>query len=314
VASEHDLENRLRAGRPIVLGSEPAASLRSRGVALEGDAPLGRLVRERPSVVSEHYAHELAAGVDVLTALTSDTTPRALAQIGMAFRAAALTGTAVDLAHETAVDTLRPTPIAGVLGARWIAPMNPDRIAEEYARHAARLAAAECEVLLARGWVPGAGRTPVVGTIPPPAPSGMARLTRMAAIVSGSSTGLPTWAVLELGPDLETVDGEVVEQAARSAVEAGASLLLVKVFRSDTALIALERLQGARVPVGVLLGMVNDAREEVAAELWATQAKRLFDAGARVVGGGLGVPVRAVAALTKSLGRVDRSSESSRVL
>ena len=320
--------SRLEAGRPLILGGDPTATLRARGIPLDGDAPLGRLVRESPLVVADHYDHEIASGVDVIAALTADTMPRALLQIGMAFRAAALTGAAVDLAQESAQRAPRPVAVAGVLGARWIAPTQPDRIAEEYARHAARLAASECEILLARGWVAGAGRSPAVGTIPPPSAGGMARLTRRAAIVSGSSTHLPTWAVIEVGAGLCTPDREPLDECAHAAVEGGASLLLLEAPSFEIASGALQRVSDAGVPIGVLLaaagalaevasgsaktpqpeGVAALSQAEQAAEAWAQQAKRLVSAGARAIGGGAGVSARYIAALSRTLGRSDRSS------
>ena len=318
--------DRLESGRPLILGSDPLAALRARGIPLEGDAPLGRLMRERPGLVAEHYDGEIAAGVDVLSALTAETMPRALAQIGMAFRAAALTGDAVELAQDAAARAPRPIAVAGVLGTRWIAPSDPARIAEEYARHASRLAAAECDLLLARGWVPAPwarrellahqGAPPSrsslhhdapmsrrgLSTLPPPPPETLARLTRTAAIVSGHATGLPTWAVLELDATLATADGEPAVAAARAAVAAGAAVVLLEVKGPELGLRALAEVGDAGVPLGVLLA---DPHDDLAS--WAVHADRLIEAGARVLGGGYGLAPPGVAALAATL----RDRESS---
>ena len=56
----------------------------------------------------------------LLCALTADTLPRALGAIGMPFRAAALTGSAVELALEAIENA--PRPIAGGLAGR---PSDP---------------------------------------------------------------------------------------------------------------------------------------------------------------------------------------------
>ncbi|MEJ7735157.1 MAG: hypothetical protein WKG00_38965, partial [Polyangiaceae bacterium] len=270
----------------------------------------------------------------VLSALTAETMPRALAQIGMAFRAAALTGDAVELAQDAAARAPRTIAVAGVLGTGWIAPSDPARIAEEYARHASRLAAAECDLLLARGWVPapwarrelvahldappsGAplSRSSVqhdaprsrrgLSTMPPPPPQTLARLTRTAAIVSGHATGLPTWAVLELDATLFTADGESAEAAARAAVAAGAALVLLEVKSPELGLRALAEVGDAGVPLGVLL---TDPHDDLAS--WAAHADRLIEGGARVLGGGYGLAPPGVAALVATLRDRDSSPAS----
>jgi len=57
--------------------------------------------------------------------------PRALQQIGMPFRSAALTGDAVELALDAAELTPRPLIVAGVLGNTEVPPVAEDRIGEE---------------------------------------------------------------------------------------------------------------------------------------------------------------------------------------
>ena len=288
---------RLEAGRPLILGGDPEAELLARGVVLPAPAALGRLLREQPMTVADHYELEIASGVDVLCALTSETTPRALGQIGMAFRAAALTGAAVDLAHDAAQRAARVVAVAGLLGARSGAPLQPDRIAEEYAMHAARLAAAGCEILIARGC---GGDGPY------------ARLARLAAVVSGSSTQLPTWAVIEVGAGLATPDGEPVGEWARAAVDSGATLLLLEAPSPEVALVAMERAGHHGEPrIGVLLAASHGhaaSPDAAGPEAWAAGAKRLVDAGARVIGGGLGTTAHHVTALGRLLGRADRTS------
>src|SRR6185436_975643 len=96
--------------------------------------------------------HEVAAGVDVLCALTGETMPRALHEYGMGFRSAALTGMAVELALEAAEQAPRPVLVAGVLGTSAVGPPAADRMVEEFDMHAARLMTAGCEVILARGF------------------------------------------------------------------------------------------------------------------------------------------------------------------
>src|SRR5262249_3075961 len=146
--------SRLDTGRPLLVSGDPSASLRARGIVLHGPAALGRLVREDPDAVREHYHQDILAGVDVLACLTSDTIPRSLQQIGMPFRSAARTGAAVGLAREPAALAPRPLMAAGVLGSTEGPPLAEDGMGEELATHAARLATAGCELILARGFGP----------------------------------------------------------------------------------------------------------------------------------------------------------------
>lgn len=290
---------RLEAGRPLILGADPMAMLRARGVDVEGPSASGRLLREHPMLVADHYELDVASGVDILCALTSETMPRALGQIGMAFRAAALTGAAVDLAHEVSQRAAREVAVAGLLGARSGGPGQADRIAEEYAMHAARLAAAGCEILVTRAFG-GAGP--------------LTRLARLASIVSASSTHLPTWAIIEVTPGLATPEGEPIGECARAAADSGADVVLLEVPSVEVGLGAVERLpQGALRPGALLAASPSSRAGEPdpsadAADEWAQGAKRLVEAGARVIGGGAGTTAHHVTALARCLGRTDRSS------
>jgi 5-methyltetrahydrofolate--homocysteine methyltransferase len=303
VSSLNALLTRLEAGRPLVMGGDPTSSFMARGVSVEGSAPIGRAVRECPGAVAEHYQQEIAAGADVLAALTDETMPRSLAQIGMAFRSAALTGQAVDMALEAAEGAPRPICVAGLLGARWIAPTIPERITEEYAMHATRLAASGCELILARGFSPEAFR---------PGAS-LARMARMAAIVSACATRMPTWAVLESVDGERSVDGDSIEESARAAVEAGAQAVIVDVPSEAAGLVAIESaVRGGAPRVGLLVAASPESRHGVAetaasVDAWATACQRLFDAGALMMGGGAGTTSRHVAALARTLKGSGRS-------
>lgn len=241
-------------------------------------------MREAPDAVLSFYLREIAAGVDVLAALTTETTPRSLGQIGMAFRAAALTGAAIDLAQEAAQQAPRLVAVAGVLGHTTV--REPDRIAEEYATHAARLVAAGCEIILSRG----------------ASEPGLARLARIAAVGSAAATELPTWVVLELDAGLATVDGQSLDEAASSATAAGAQAILVEVASADAGRRALGRARALGVPLGVLLATRRDE------DAWVADLRGLVDEGARVIGGGAGTELRHVAALARALGRSEGSS------
>ena len=272
--------SRIRAGQAVLLSADATSSLRASGVTLEGLAPLGRLVRERPAEVLHHHEREVMAGVEIVCALTSETMPRALAQVGMAFRSAALTGSAIEMAMDAAVRAGRPVAVAGVLGGRTGAAVAPDRVAEECAMHAARLAAAGCEIILACSQGPFASK-----------------LGRMSAIISASTLRLPTWALVEVRGG-RTSDGEDLSECAKSAVDSGAQVVLFDVATEADAIDALDRVAGVlgEAKPGVLLGSGASGPEA-----WSEAAKRLVSGGAHVVGGGPGTTTEHLAALARTL-------------
>lgn len=303
VSSLQVLLARLDAGQPLVLGGDPTSSFVARGASVEGAAPLGRAVREHPGAVTDHYEQEIAAGADVLVALTDETMPRALAMIGMAFRSAALTGTAVDLAMEVAAGAHRPVAIAGLLGARWIAPALPERITEEYSMHATRLATSGCELIIARGFSPEAFRH---GTE-------LARMARVVAISSGCATELPTWALFESADGEQLVDGESLDAAASAALSAGAHAVLVDVPGEAAGRVALETMARAGVSRrGLLVAASLDSHHGVpdvtsSIDVWASACKRLVESGALMIGGGAGTTTKHIAMLSRALKGSDRS-------
>lgn len=303
MSSLNALLARLDAGRPLVLGGDPVSSFAARGVEVSGAAPLGRAVREHPGAVTEHYQQEVSAGADVLVALTDETMPRALAMIGMAFRSAALTGAAIDLAIEVAGSAHRPVAVAGLLGARWIAPALPERITEEYSMHATRLSTSGCELIVARGFSPEAFRH---GTQ-------LAKMARVSAITSGCATDLPTWALLESVDGKHILDGDTLDAAARAAIDAGVHAVLVDVPSEAAGKLAIETMTHAGVArMGVLVAASPDSQHghpdaTSSIEAWAAACKRLVDAGAMLIGGGAGTTTKHVAVLSRALKGSGRS-------
>ena len=102
------IQHRMHEGRPLVLDSDTGAAFQSRGVQLGVPGALGQLLRQGPNRVMAHYQAEVRSRVDVLSALTADTTPRALSEVGMEHRSAVLTGLAVELAFEAAEEGTKP--------------------------------------------------------------------------------------------------------------------------------------------------------------------------------------------------------------
>lgn len=289
------IRHRLESGRPLVLDADPGASFRARGVELDVPGTPGLLLRERPNEVLSHYCAEVTSRVDVLSALTADTTPRALAEVGMQHRAAALTDRAVELAREAANGTSRSVAIAGLLGSDRLGPMAADRLHEELTEHAIRLGVSGVQLILARGQG--------------------SRVGLMAAVVAAARTELPTWAVVEChdGGELDAFPLSDVLGALR---EAGATLVLFEVPSVEVGLrqldLARSALETLRLPAGVLLAASTGATRGFddptsEPERWVERALDLSVAGARVIGGGAGTTEAHTRALARALGSLHPS-------
>lgn len=290
------IRNRLQNGRPLVVDSDTAASFRARGVELDSPGALGLMLRERPSEVLAHYRTEVHSRVDVLSALTADTTPRALAEVGMEHRAAQLTRRAVELALEVAAESPSPVAVAGVLGSDMVSPVAADRLHDEFTEHAARLAAAGCELILARGQG--------------------SRLGLMAAVVAAARTELPTWAVLEFASGDELTSAGTAEDLVATLAEAGASVILFEVVTVDLGLAYLQRFRPAFELHGIVPGVLLAASEASVRgfhdetsnpEHWVERAVDLSVGGARAIGGGAGTTEAHTRSLAQALGSLHPS-------
>lgn len=278
------LSPRLRAGRPLVVDADFGASLRSSGVDLNTPGALGALLRRNPDVVTAHHEAETARRVDVISALTADTTPRALAEVGMEHRSALLTGLAVELAQEVAERVERPVAVAGVLGSDLVTAMDRRRFESEVREHAVRISVAGPELMIVRG----------MGTV----------LEMGFAVRTSVELGLPTWAVVDL-----ELSGEYLDELMDGLVAGGADAVL---FECPTIQQALDRLARAApweadIALGVMLAAGADAVRGFPAELqpdWVDRALELVDAGARVVGGGAGTTAAHSEALALALRRI----------
>jgi methionine synthase I (cobalamin-dependent) len=283
---------RIAAGRPLVVAADANASLRARGVALDSPGDLGVLLRSRPKEVLAHHREEVACRADLLVALTADTTPRALAEVGMEHRSAQLTSRAVELALEAAEDSPKPIAVAGVLGSDQVSPIAANRLHEELIEHCERLAVAGCELVIARGQG--------------------SRLNLMAAVVAAARTELMTWAVVETRDREFALDSELFE-ALR---EAGASAVLFELASVARGLAELARVKDALEDAGLAPGVLLAASESampgfadrsLAPETWADHALDLDFAGARVIGGGAGTTEEHLRALAGALGSLHPS-------
>lgn len=276
------LRHRLSQGRPLVVDCDVAASLGARGCSLDEPGSLGAVLYRSAETVREHHLAELSCRVDVLSALTADTTPRSLAESGMEHRAARLTGKALDLVVDLTESSERPVVVAGVLGSDQITATQRGRFEEETKEHARRIAVGGADLIIVRG----------MGS----------RLDLVFAVAAASEHELPTWAVVE---------GHLIEgqfsQLVQSLADAGAEAVLFEVASVDDGLDKLRRIAELETTVipGALLSAEPHALRGFPSEFsptWVDRVVELTDAGARIVGGGAGTTESHTRALATRLG------------
>lgn len=138
------LSARLDARQPIVFDGGIRGALAQTGFDLEQPLGSAAVLQNESHVVSTVHQGFCAAGVHVIRANTSETTPRALARTGYGYRAAKLSSLAIDLAISAVESSGRLVCVAGVLP-----PMDArdDRLRGEQLAHAQRLAAAGADLI-----------------------------------------------------------------------------------------------------------------------------------------------------------------------
>lgn len=283
------LRYRLREGRPLVLAADTQAALRGRGLNLDAPGALGALLQRSPHDVCALHEAELTYRADVLCALTSDTSPRCLAEAGMEHRSARLTGVALELVFDLLEQAHRPVAVAGVLGSDQVSATIRERFEGETDEHAARISAAGAELMIARG----------TGS----------RLDLVFAVASASAQELPVWAVVDgvLG------QGHSLAELVGSLADAGAEAILFEVASVDEGLERLSHFRETKideVAVGTLLSAAPDALRGFPSPLyahWVDRVIELTDAGARIVGGGAGTTEAHTRALAERLGIIHPS-------
>lgn len=249
------------------------------------DSPgaLGTLLHANRDAVLAHHERELASRVDVLSALTADTTPRSLSESGMEHRSARLTGLAVDLAMEAAEAASRRVAVAAVLGSDHVTATKRDRFEEETKEHVARIAVAGAELLIVR--------------------STGSRLDLVFSVAAASACELTSWVIVD-----RTVAGDdELPDVLRTLADVGAEAVLFEVASVDEGLQRLARGREALtdLSLGALLSAAPDALRGFPSPLlphWVDRVVELTDAGARIVGGGAGTTEDHTAALATRLG------------
>jgi methionine synthase I (cobalamin-dependent) len=281
------LRGRLHQGRPLVLDADVGASLRARGFEMDGPGALGAILHREPRAIAMHHQAELSCKVDILSALTADTTPRALAEAGMEHRAARLTGIALELIGELVASWSRPIGVAGVLGSELVSATQRGRFEDETLEHAARIAAGGAELMIIRG----------MGS----------RIDLVFAVAAAAAYG-SAWAVVDrhMATDAE------LPQLALSLADAGAEAVLLEVESAEEGLRRLRLLEGLgpSVAPGTLLSAAPDALRGFPSPLlssWVDRAVELTASGARIVGGGAGTTEDHTRALASRLGMIHPS-------
>jgi hypothetical protein len=134
---------RRRSGAPLVLGSSPLDLL----AAQPGELPaelLPRILRHAPERLVEAQRAIADAGADLLVAPTARTSAAGLRTTGFAYRAAALTGSAVELTRDAALASPRHAALIGE-----VEQLDDDaRTAAESPTHIERLAVANVDAVL----------------------------------------------------------------------------------------------------------------------------------------------------------------------
>lgn len=271
-----------------MLDADVGAALRAKDFEMDAPGALGAILHKSPEAVLAHHRAELRSRVDILSALTADTTPRALAEAGMEHRSARLTAAALDLISEALADWDRPVGVAGVLGSELVTATQRGRFEDETLEHAKRIAVGGAELMIVRG----------MGS----------RIDLVFALAAAAQNDIPCWAVVDR--NLATI--EETADIAVSLADAGAEAVLFEVDSVDEGLKRLAALfgSGTNIIPGTLLAAAPDALRGFPSPLfssWVDRAVELTDAGARIVGGGAGTTEDHTRALATRLGVIHPS-------
>ncbi|MGH0033557.1 MAG: homocysteine S-methyltransferase family protein [Myxococcota bacterium] len=280
---------RLRAGPPIVLDGATGTELERMGHFSGLPLWSTHALLEAPEAVAEVHRRYREAGAEVVTANTFRTQRRSLARAGLGRRDRELTARAVELARAA--------------GAAWVAgsappledcfqpdlvPDEPD-LADEHLRHAHNLAEAGVDLVLCE----------TLNTI---------REAR-AACRAARATGLPFWASFVSWQPGRLLSGEDLAAALRTAVDQGASAVLVNCLPPSALAACWPALVAADAPFGVYPNMgepvdaTGDARrEDCTPGEFAALARGWLEAGASIVGGCCGTTPDHIRALARQIG------------
>lgn len=291
---------RLRSGPPLLLDAAMGSDLDRRG--LPTTLPLWSAVGlvERPELVRQIHIENLLSGADIITTNTFRSTARTLRVAGLdPTQATALDALAVELAKHARREA--ECPDAMIAGS--IAPLEdcylpvfetPEAVAfDEHREQALSLAAAGVDFLM-------------IETMP-------TAVEARIALQGSRETGLPVTVGFVCAP-LETAEsparllsGETLADAVRTVEAAGAAAIFVNCAASPIITAALRELRAlTALPSGgyANAGHVDEdvgwsPDDRVTGDVYAQEARRWLEAGARVIGGCCGTNPAHTAALRR---------------
>ena len=236
-----------------------------------------------PEVLGQIHAEYAHAGATVHTANTFRTKRR---QVGadwelLARRAVAIARAAVPAGHRVA-GSIAP------LEDCYSPQLSPRHCRPEHRELARALADAGADILLCETF-------PHVGEA-------------LVAVEESVSTGVATWASFTAGPDASLLTPVQVREAAKAAIAAGASAVLINCVPASVTLAYVHALSGLGVPFGAYAN-AGSPEESMgwaalpgAPDLYVAQAEHWIAAGASLVGSCCGTGPAHVAALAKRFG------------
>lgn len=242
---------------------------------------------DRPELVGEVHAEDVAAGAEALTANTFRTHRRTLAKKGMASLAAELTERAVRLAREAAEQAGRDVAVLGSLSPledcyRPDLVPSDEELAEEHEAQAAALARAGVDAILLE----------THNTL----------RELVAAARAAKATGLPVIASMVTDGHGVLLSGEPIEAAAEALAPLAPDAIGINCAAATKLRADLERLAAAApgIPLAAY-GNVTLFATDLSPEDYAELARGWIAVGARLVGGCCGTSARHTAALREML-------------
>jgi len=282
------LQDRLQSRTPLLLDGATGTELARRGINVDVPEWSAAALVTAPDLVRQVHADYVAAGAELITANTFRTHARNLSRAGLASRAAELTGLAVDLARDAAGDRAyvlgSQAPLEDCYSPQLVPPDNELR--REHQAMARQLANAGVDGILIE----------TQNTI----------REAVATAAAATETGLPVLVSFVCGRDGRLLSGESLSAAVTAVLPYEPAMLLVNCLPMETVVRVLPELNGAVAsrPVGVYanIGYADERGQWVNTDnidpgVYASQAARWFQAGARLLGGCCGTTPAHVAAL-----------------
>ncbi|MBK6911854.1 MAG: homocysteine S-methyltransferase family protein [bacterium] len=301
--------------RPILLDGALGTELECRGLDLPLPLWTAQAVEEHPDLVRAIHQSYIRAGAHVITAATFRTTRWTLSKVNRADEAEHLTKQAVELARSAVPNLGRASGAAGpggvnsqarstqlsedapaamgpapALVAGSLAPLEDcfhpelapgDLVLQAEHRHNAQsLANAGVDIILVET-------------------HNSLREARIATHFA-RATGIPVWTSFILKSPTELLNGDSLEEAARTVVKFGAGAVLINCTPLHIAAQAVMNMS-MHVPQGILLGVYPNAHDETLSPAefaeWAIKVSAIAD----ILGGCCGIGPEHLAALKSRL-------------